>query len=194
MNYVLLGLLMTPVALQAQNGDMDNTFSTDMNTFLTPSMSNESTTSLRDVWSTGTWSLNYLANFDYADKGGIGFSMDCFMAGGSPIGLSWGFQGLYNLATEKWCSDGFGGFFGPNVAFPLSENFLLYAPVCATCTSYTNIDGDIKSAWGASVVPSIGIKMGNLFVSAGWYLSYSFKTSKSNSDSFFVNIGLFFND
>lgn len=153
---------------------------------------NQSPTSLKDEWHGGVWSLNYIASGDYADKGSIGVNSDGFMLGESNFGYSWGFMGMYSLATKKWF-DSFASYLGPNIAFPITKELLLYVPVCVTMSSEGS-GSDSKIVWGASATPSIGIKLGNAFISAGWYMYHNFKSSQSNTDCFFVTLGIFSKD
>jgi hypothetical protein len=81
-----------------------------------------------------------------------------------------------------------------NVSFLINKNLILYAPVCATYSGYSDGSSDQKTAWGASVIPSLGLKAGKLFISAGWNLAYSFKTEKTDTECFFINLGLFIKD
>lgn len=143
-------------------------------------------------WNGTAYGIGYASTFDDADKGGFGISVHGFFRGGKHIGMSMMWNGIYNLGTEKFF-DYYQGLIGPNFNLPVTDNVILFAPLCLSMSS---VGGSDKIYWGASLIPSVGIKFGSFFLSAGWNLSYNFsaKEDQFNSEQFAISLAIFRKD
>ncbi len=135
-------------------------------------------------WNSATsYGIGYAALFDYADKGSLGLQLHGGL--GSGVGMSMIWDGIYSLSTKKFMKE-YAFHVGPNFNTALGDNAILYAPLCLSVTG----EGDSKPTWGASFIPSLGVKFDRLFISAGWCVTYGFKASKFNAKSFVIHIGV----
>lgn len=138
-------------------------------------------------WDGGVWGVKYTSTFEDAGKGSFGIVGYGF--GKNPLVMSMMLDGIYNLGTEKFF-EYYQFSIGPNLNLPMTDNVILFAPVCL---SMSQVKGSEKFYWGATVIPSIGLKFGRLFLSAGWNLFYDFsaKEDQFNSKQFAISLAIF---
>lgn len=149
-----------------------------------PSSSRSSSSS----WECAAYGIGYSANFDYADKGALGIALYGFPGSDKHVGMAIQYNGIYSLASEKFFDD-FKGCLGPNFYTALSDEVVLFAPLCLTVSSMSSESS--KLSWGAALIPSIGLKLGKLFLSAGWNVEYNFsaKQDNFNTETFHISLG-----
>ncbi len=133
-----------------------------------------------------TSGIRYLANVDDVGKGSFGYEMNTFNSFGKSIGMSLAIDGIYSLASKKFF-DVWNVSVGPNYSYPLNEKFILYAPLYVSIAQWYGSD---KIHVGAVLVPSVGFRLGGLFLSAGWNFSYSFTASEDNFSAKNFNVSI----
>lgn len=134
----------------------------------------------------------YGSTFDYVDKGDLGYEIHAFGLANSAIGLSMRLGGFYNFATKKFIEN-YSVSIGPNVCLPITRNFAFYTPLYVNISSvptYEDGESKTKTQWGASLIPSLAIKAGSFFLSAGLNISKAFVSeSKITANAFMITIG-----
>jgi len=159
--------------------------------FSTARNNTSKTESTASEWDGSIYGIGYSADFDFADKGGLGLSLNGFSGNDKHVGLSFMWNGIYNVGTEKFMNS-YQALLGPNFYTAVTDNLIFYAPLCLSVSSMGDSD---KIYWGGALIPSIGIKAGALFLSAGWNLFYNFsaKEDQFNSKNFVITLGIFTN-
>lgn len=161
----------------------------------------ESVTNYQGSSQNGSWSrldlsdycpfgVSYIAAFDNAGEGVLGLEGHILGAFWKMMGISFG--GGWQLPFDKAGAVQFR--LGPNFAYPLSETVYLYAPVQAVMNCHkegSGKDEEWKTAWGAQVTPSIGLKFGKFGISAGVALGWVQHANKvSTGFSALISYGL----
>lgn len=139
-------------------------------------------------WDCEAIGIDYHASFDFADKGSFGLTAYGFNGSNKHVGGAFQWNHIYSLASEKFveCLE---YRLGPNFYQVLSSNVVLFAPLCLTMSTIPDSE---KIYWGATFTPSLGLKLGKLFLSAGWNLTYNFsaKQDQFNSETFNISLCL----
>lgn len=140
----------------------------------------------KDPWNCSVVGIGYIADTEFLDKGSFGLTESFFAGSDRHVGAMLQWSDMYNLASEKFM-DNIKCLLGPIFYQSFTDNFILFAPLCV---SISTLPGGKKLYWGAALMPSIGLKAGALFLSAGWNITYPFSGEKKEIDTKTVSISL----